>query len=70
MLALAARIIEEADQIEITEKDRNEKRELLVVPNGPVSNLGKQIMIVLFIVLVKENLMMHRKYLLSLSIRY
>lgn len=41
-LELGQKIIEEAEKIEIRENDRNEKGELLVFPNGPVSNLGEQ----------------------------
>lgn len=41
-LELGQKIIEEAEKIEIKENDRNEKGELLVFPNGPVSNLGEQ----------------------------
>lgn len=35
-------IMEEAEKLEIKSNDRNEKGELLVSPDGPVSNLGKQ----------------------------
>ena len=35
-------ILNEAKKFEIKENDRNEKGELLVSPDGPVSNLGKQ----------------------------
>jgi len=36
------KVIGEAEKLEISEGDRNEKGELLVYPGGPVSNLGKQ----------------------------
>lgn len=42
MMELSIKIINEAEKIEIKEKDRNEKGELLVIPSGPVSSLGKQ----------------------------
>ena len=39
---LYAKISEETEKFEIKPEDRNEKGELLVSPEGPVSNLGKQ----------------------------
>ncbi|MEK7630038.1 MAG: hypothetical protein AAB432_01495 [Patescibacteria group bacterium] len=42
MLELTQKIIEEAEKIEIRPNDRNKEGDLLVSPEGPVSNLGKQ----------------------------
>lgn len=39
---LIIRIMDEAEQYEIKPEDRNEKGELLVSPDGAISNLGKQ----------------------------
>ncbi|MCX6756122.1 MAG: hypothetical protein NTX85_02175 [Candidatus Nomurabacteria bacterium] len=39
---LSVAILSEAENLEIRESDRNEKGELLVSPDGLVSNLGKQ----------------------------
>lgn len=37
-----SRVMDEAEKYEVRPEDRNEKGELLVSPEGPVSNLGKQ----------------------------
>ena len=42
MQKLMSDIMLEAESIEIKDTDRNKEGELLVSPNGPVSNLGKQ----------------------------
>ena len=42
MLELVSKIVDEAEKIEIKQSDKNEKGELLVSPDGPVSNLGKE----------------------------
>lgn len=39
---LMQKVIDEAEKLEIKPNDRNEKGELLVSPNGTISNLGKQ----------------------------
>ena len=41
-MELINNIIDEAEKIDIKETNRNEKGELLVSPDGKVSNLGKQ----------------------------
>ncbi len=42
MEELMQKVVEEAEKLEIKERDRNKEGELLVSPDGQVSNLGKQ----------------------------
>jgi len=42
MIEFISKVVDEAEKFNIKESDKNEKGELLVSPNGPVSNLGRQ----------------------------